>query len=341
MRFNGTARERISVAEVKQIAGRAGRYRTAYQDKQAQTNTKAAQADPKRSTQNVGFVTCIDDQDLPYIQKSLEEDDEPIKAAGILPPIYVVEDYAARLPKGLPFEYVVDRLCDDIKIHPRFMLCDLKDQLGIIRAVEGIQKLTPGQRYTIAASPADPRSDIGRPILEAYARCVAEGRSVTIADIPEIPLEMLEVPLSADREYLQKLEALHKSLILFLWLSYRFVNVFKDQAMAFHAKELAEEKINATLLEFSANPKLRRQYLARRKSMDSSSPHTSVIDIVESIGTSEPRPGDNLEADDISPPPPPGESVEEESEHNRPGPFVYSTTASDESVSHSSAVSNG
>lgn len=96
-------------------------------------------------------------------------------------------------------------------------------------------------------------------ILQVFGRCVAEMKMITIADIEEVPLEVLERPLTNDRSYLVELELLHKALVLYLWLSYRFVNVFKDREMAFHAKSLCEEKINRCLLEFSANPALRKR----------------------------------------------------------------------------------
>jgi ATP-dependent RNA helicase SUPV3L1/SUV3 len=95
--------------------------------------------------------------------------------------------------------------------------------------------------------------------LQVFGRCVAEMKMVTIADIEEVPLEVLERPLASDRHYLIGLELLHKALVLYLWLSYRFVNVFKDREMAFYAKSLCEEKINRCLLEFSANPALRKR----------------------------------------------------------------------------------
>ena len=140
------------------------------------------------------------------------------------------------------------------------MLCDLRDKINIIRAIEGVRELTPGQRYTISAAPVDHRCEGGRSVVRAYANCIAGNKSVTVVDIPELPLEMLEKPMEWKQDYLHGLEILHKSLILFLWLSYRFVNVFKDQAMAAHARDLVEEKINRTLVEFSANPKLRRKH---------------------------------------------------------------------------------
>ena len=104
-------------------------------------------------------------------------------------------------------------------------------------------------------------------VAQALARCIAQKREISIIDVPEINLEVLEVPISGDRSYLESLEDLHKSLVLFLWLSYRFISNLKDRDVAFYAKGLVEDKINTCLVEFSANPELRKRVLAYKKRM--------------------------------------------------------------------------
>ena len=263
-KFNGVTKERLSIPEIKQIAGRAGRYRTAYQD--AKTGSSSNPADVRKSqyhaTASVGLVTCLDEADLPFIEEALRSEPGPLRHAGILPPTSFVEEYAARLPKGLPFEYILRRICEVAVLHPRYKLCDVRDQLGVIKAIESVKSMTVTQRCTFAASPADYRDPESQKVLLGFAKYVAENRTITVADIPEIKLEVLERPISGDRDYLHALETLHKALVLFLWLSYRYIDVFRDQDMAFHAKEMVEEKINITLLEFSANPQLRKRLLA-------------------------------------------------------------------------------
>jgi ATP-dependent RNA helicase SUPV3L1/SUV3 len=103
--------------------------------------------------------------------------------------------------------------------------------------------------------------------MRAFAQYVADRKQVTVVDVPEVNLEVLEKPISGDRAYLESLEDLHKALVLYLWLSYRFLGIFKDREMATYAKEMAEERINTCLLEFSANPDLRKRVLSYKKRM--------------------------------------------------------------------------
>lgn len=276
---NGISKVKLTIPQLKQIAGRAGRYRTAAQatDKEETSyNSDAQVVSPSRVTQyrattSVGLVTCLDEEDLSYIQMALRAEAEPLKHAAILPPAEFVDEFASHMPKGIPFEYVLRRLNEVAVLHPRYVLCGIKDQVKIAKHLESVRDLSIVTRYIFAAAPIDTKSFVMQRVLKELGKCVADLKMVTIADVDAIPLEVLEKPLSNERSYLEGLETLHKALILYLWLSYRFVNVFKDREMAMHAKILCEEKINRTLLEFSANPKLRKRLEQLQKSSSSDS----------------------------------------------------------------------
>jgi hypothetical protein len=59
-----------------------------------------------------------------------------------------------------------------------------------------------------------------------------------------------------NKGYLYKLEILHKALILYIWLSYRFAGVFSSRPMAFYVKGLVEENIDTVLTEVSSHNNL-------------------------------------------------------------------------------------
>ena len=253
-KHNGRMRQVLSVPQIKQIAGRAGRYRTARQGVDTDTS-KDEKATP--APQAIGLVTCMEEADLPIIQKALETEPEPIKAAGLLPPSEFVEEFAARLPEGLPFEYIYQRVCDVAKMHPRFKLCEVTSQTGIARILDSVKDLTTRDRLCFSSAPAGTRKELDVKLLIALGKCVANGKPVACIDIPEIPLEILDAPMAGTREYLAELESLHHSLILYLWLSYRFVAIFKEREQATHAKSLTELRISETLTKFSHTSELK------------------------------------------------------------------------------------
>ena len=277
-KFDGVSRKQLSIPQIKQIAGRAGRYRTSHDDLQVK-KLDAAKPNRKGDSSNVGFVTCVDEQDLPIIRDALTREAPPVRQAGLLPPGDFIVAYADRIPLGVSHDYVVQRLCDAASVHPRFSLCMIREQVTIARAIESIRELTTSERCTFTASPANAKTPLEKSILKALARAVADKKQVSVVDLAPIPLEVLEYPLNPTKAYLRQLEDLHKALIIFLWLSYRFSTIFMDQDMAFHAKKLTEDKINMYLKSFSANKSIERRLRAlRRKEERALMPKTAVPD---------------------------------------------------------------
>ena len=103
-----TGLQRLTVPEIKQIGGRAGRYRPA--------NAKEGSDDGA----NVGYITCIEEVDLPYIQQALKLEPPPLSAAGILPADTVFQKLAAYFPTGIPFEYLIKRVLELSQVSPLF-----------------------------------------------------------------------------------------------------------------------------------------------------------------------------------------------------------------------------
>jgi ATP-dependent RNA helicase SUPV3L1/SUV3 len=134
-------------------------------------------------------------------------------------------------------------------MHRRFHLCELKDVLWIADLIEPVEGLSVVERLTMCSVPAS-KTDVHlwKELLPALARVAGSQRAVTPADIEEMPLEVLEAPDHTDgREYLRDLERLHKGLVAYLWLGYRFSGVFLGRPMAIHAKELVEGRIERVL----------------------------------------------------------------------------------------------
>jgi ATP-dependent RNA helicase SUPV3L1/SUV3 len=257
-KFNGVTREQLSVPQLKQIGGRAGRYRTSHDDMNKGVGARTPTPQGPDSS-SIGLVTTVDERDLPVVQNAFRMEAPPIRTAGLLPPGDFVTAYASRLPAGVSHEYVMQRICDVSAMHPRFNLCTTKDQVSIARLIQKIPGLSTPDRCLITAAPADYKSLVGQSAVRALARAIGNKKQITVVDLSEIPLEVLEKPLIPDRFYLGELEGLHKALVLYLWLGYRFPTVLRDLDMAFHAKAMTEQRISAYLQTFSANRHLQRR----------------------------------------------------------------------------------
>ncbi|KAK4540534.1 hypothetical protein LTR36_009172 [Oleoguttula mirabilis] len=281
-KFDGVQRRTLGVADIKQIGGRAGRYRTAEQANQEAVSTPdlaAAKGDSpaavggadgkiaaSTATENVGIVTTLEKFDFPIVAAAMQAEPEPIRTAGLYPPASVLERFASYFPPATPFSYILTRLHELSQIHSqRFHLCGLKEQLYIADLIEPVTGLTIADRNVMCSAPCSRNDEMWRTLMPAYARCIAEQTGGGIVEIAALPLEVLEQEVSASREYLRALETLHKGITTYLWLSYRFAGIFTTRGLAFHVKGLVEAKIEDVLGRFSFSDQQRRKVVVARQ----------------------------------------------------------------------------
>ena len=303
-KFDGAARRTLSVADIKQIGGRAGRYRTAAQATETTTSegdtaTQGASPTTTSSEDSVGIVTTLDKFDFPVVRAAMESEPEPIRTAGIFPPDTVLERFSSYFPPGTPFSYIMTRLHELSLMHKRFHLCGLRDQIWVADLIEPVQGLTIADRSVICSAPASQTDgDLWRELMPAYARIIAEQSGGNLVDITQLPLEVLEAEVSPSREYLRELERLHKGIVTYLWLSYRFAGLFTTRALAFHVKTMVEEKIEEVLEKFSFTEAQRRKIAAKREKqlLEDISGNTVNADGIPVAGT--PEAGEKALADE-------------------------------------------
>lgn len=271
-KYNGYTVRSCTTSEIKQIGGRAGRFKTATQATLSSQNTGnpgvdvtdgAVSSQPK-GEKSLGLVTTLEAVDLPIVSAAMAGEAEPIDSAGIFPPNTVLQRFAAYFPSGTPFSYILLRLQEVSSVHSRYHLCSLKEQVAVADAIQEYD-LTIVDRITFCAAPVTLSDPVVLELTAAFARCIAENRGGELLEIPGLDLEILEQE-TRGMTSLRQLESLHKGITLYLWLSYRFAGVFTSQALAFHVKSLVEVKIDEALSEFKGlDRKARRaQNQARR-----------------------------------------------------------------------------
>lgn len=267
-KYNGSQFEPISIPHLKQIAGRAGRYRVAPQSQPTSGPPSVHKKLPSNenpgasvASGSIGLVTSLEQMDYARVRQAMQTEAEPIMTAGIFPPTAVLTRFAAYFPPGTPFSYILSRLHQISHLHPRYHLCNLRDQTAIADIIEPVQGLTTADRIVFCAAPASHRLPDFRSIVIAFAQCVAHNTGGALLDMLDLKLEILDVQVSAERDYLVGLETVHKALILYIWLSYRFVGVFQNQDMAFYIKGMVEERINEVLAQVSSSRKQKMRTL--------------------------------------------------------------------------------
>lgn len=276
-KFDGMQYRLMQPSNIKQIAGRAGRYKTAAEavsTVSTDTETQDFGSRPPKSD-NVGFVTTLENFDLPILKAAMRTEVEPLTAAGILPPSAIIERFASYFPKDTPFSYIILRLHEVAALNPLFFMCHLTSQIDVADAIQEFD-LTPTERLKFMGSPISLRDFGFLDITRELASCVSSKTSNgNILNLKTFNLELLNKDIhdheTGAKGFLREAESLHKAITLYLWLSYRFAGLFTSHALAGHLKELTEKKIEECLEVFEYNPEatkarkmLRKKQLAQQ-----------------------------------------------------------------------------
>lgn len=255
-KFDGIDHRQLRIPEVKQIGGRAGRFRTARQEMQGSNEAGSESAPPN----SVGLVTSLDAEDLPAVQEAFSQNAEQLKTAALFPPVFIIERFFSYFPPETPFSFILSRLRELAKLSNQFHMADFNDRLLVADAIQEIP-MSIYDRCVFLTIPVSLRDYKQTEVLQSLARCVSSMSSGHLLDIEELDLEILDMNKEDvdGYEYLMRLEALHKALTMYLWLTYRYQGVFRSQPLAFHTKALVEEKITDYLDHLNFVPDYRKQ----------------------------------------------------------------------------------
>lgn len=255
----------ISTSQLKQIAGRAGRYGTS-------------------SEETGGLATTLWPRDLDVVRKALEAPLVPITRAAIQPSSDALASFSTVLPRladghrPRPLSMLLDDVSTLSRIDSRsYFLASLEQQLVIAPIVERASpasaKLSISERERFSVAPANIRDERLMILLSHMVTAYASGNLIKFQDV-ERGLGMLDVlrevqdPSSRQRgdvNSLMILESLHRGMTLYLWLSFRFPLSFCARPEVEALKVEAEKAIDDCLDAIRAGRKTR---LAKRAAQE-------------------------------------------------------------------------
>lgn len=194
----------LSVSQALQIAGRAGRYGTQFEK---------------------GFVTTFKEEDLPTLRNLLSQSPEPIEKAGLHPTADQIELYAYHLPNStlsnLMDIFVTLSTVDD----SLYFMCNTEDFKFLADMINHVP-LPLRARYVFCCSPINRKMPFICSMFLKYARQYSRNEALTFDWL----CRNIGWPVSAPKTILDlvHLEAVFDVLDLYLWLSYRFADLFPD-----------------------------------------------------------------------------------------------------------------
>ncbi|PAV89318.1 hypothetical protein WR25_05563 isoform B [Diploscapter pachys] len=233
--FNSLARqtELIPNYQALQIAGRAGRYGTAYAD---------------------GIATTMRKEDIGTLKEILAEPIQPIKAAGLAPTFDQIETFSFHLPQA-SFVRLLDMFMAVCSLSDHFFICTVQEMRALAEMIEPIN-LPLKVRYTFCVSPLNIDHKLTATAFVRMARRFSTGSPLTY-DWLESVLQMNESPPKTF-EQLAELERYYEVMEEYLWLSLRFPDMLPDEEIVrLKSKEidqLIEEGVENLLLLMTDNP---------------------------------------------------------------------------------------
>lgn len=234
-KFDGRQTRELTVQEVKQIGGRAGRYG---RHEEGIVSVLAEAGTPRFIRDRLNAVPDVPDELRPYVQPDAD----------------IVRAIAAEIESDSLYG-VLARIRRAVLRHddPNYRLADMEQPFAIASALEGVEGLDLTCRWTYAMCPVDER-DNGIRRLVGWAADHAAG-----VRVPPPGTGRLPAPDRAGREELERAEKRHKRLVAWRWLALRFPDIYPDREEAEETTRRLNDWIEAVLRQQSRSRKQRRQ----------------------------------------------------------------------------------
>ncbi|XP_046885189.1 ATP-dependent RNA helicase SUPV3L1, mitochondrial [Hypomesus transpacificus] len=205
--------ETISTSQALQIAGRAGRFSSIFKE---------------------GHVTTMYRDDLVVLRDLLSHSVEPIKTAGLHPTAEQIEMFAYHLPDAT-LSNLIDIFVSLSQVDGLYFVCNIDDFKFLADMIQHIP-LNLRSRYVFCTAPINKKQPFVCTSFLKFARQFSRDEPLTF----EWVCRQINWPLVPPKNIkdLVHLEAVHDVLDLYLWLSYRFMDMFPD---ANHVRVIQQE----------------------------------------------------------------------------------------------------
>ncbi|XP_015261078.1 PREDICTED: ATP-dependent RNA helicase SUPV3L1, mitochondrial [Gekko japonicus] len=196
----------ITTSQALQISGRAGRFSTVFKE---------------------GEVTTMHRDDLVLLKEILNKSVEPIVTAGLHPTAEQIEMFAYHLP-GATLSNLIDIFVSLSQVDGLYFVCNVDDFKFLADMIQHIP-LNLRARYVFCTAPINKKQPYVCTSLLKFARQFSRNEPLTFDWL----CRHINWPLTPPKNIkdLVHLEAVHDVLDLYLWLSYRFMDMFPDTSL--------------------------------------------------------------------------------------------------------------
>uniref|UniRef100_A0A7R9Z1A8 Suv3 C-terminal domain-containing protein n=1 Tax=Chlamydomonas euryale TaxID=1486919 RepID=A0A7R9Z1A8_9CHLO len=184
-KFDGTCTRRLTAPEVRQIAGRAGRFRSAHPE---------------------GHVLCLHAADVPLLHDAMATHVPVMRVATLMPRPEDLASFALARPE-MRYDDSLKRFARHAVVSEHYRLGDMDAMFQLATMLQNVAGwLTPEELYTFCSSPTDPTDPPCAAALIRFASAYAHD-----GDVPgELAVGRSPVLLPETESELKALEAAHR-----------------------------------------------------------------------------------------------------------------------------------
>ncbi|SCU85158.1 LADA_0D05996g1_1 [Lachancea dasiensis] len=249
MKFNGQEMVELTSSNVKQIGGRAGRYRVANATANGTENRKAS----------VGYVTGVDAEVLDAVKKGMNSPIEYLHSAVVWPTDEICGKLMSHLPPGVRVSALLQTLATEVEKSSAkvFALSELKSRLTNIELFEHMNGIPFFDKLRLSNAPVKDFPLVKKAYIH-FCTTIEQRQTRSLLSYP-FSFDTLDPRfINSDKYSLEHYESLHNIIMLYFWLSNRYPSYFIDQQSARELKDLCEMIIFEKLDRLKRNPYIKR-----------------------------------------------------------------------------------
>lgn len=256
-KFNGSEMVQLSDSQIKQIGGRAGRFKSnSYTEKDKEWQSKGNR-DQDADNKSTGYITAMDGKTLEIIRSGIEAPTKKINKVVIWPTDEICSQLMIRYPPGTKVSFLLGTLAKRLEQDESgiFELPDLSNKLSVISMFEHMNDISFFDKLKLSTAPVKDTILVKRAFVD-FCETIARGQTRGLLSY-KIPFHYLSYKYIPDESVgLEKYESLYNIIMLFLWLSNRYPEYFVDLESARDLKLFCELIIFEKLDRLKRNPYL-------------------------------------------------------------------------------------
>ncbi|CEM31149.1 unnamed protein product [Vitrella brassicaformis CCMP3155] len=229
-KYDGSGVRQLTPLEIKQIAGRAGRYQSEHPE---------------------GWVTCLREDEFDTLKEAMGApvDSDAVDRAGLFPTFEQFDAFSRELEgeakRPLPFDELLQRYLELSAVSSKYFVVDSDNTLRLARALQDVTNLQRVELFDFCQAPVDADDLVAVTALRTFAQYYSSFMSVPLPSAYDVARDGVELEPPRTFNELYHYELLYKILDTYVWLARRYsTDVFPDTHSAQSSKQRLAALIN-------------------------------------------------------------------------------------------------